>query len=542
MHNIYTYILSTCVWTLLPYSYLCAGGARADAPSTAGSVRRVQSPISDHMRRSPLFTALLTLPCHAVGSSPPGGFLHAGVNGQWIDELGRVRILHGSNRVEKRPPWYFAEMAGGDEEFRLMQKMGFTVIRLGFMWSGANPAPGVFNATYIDIIRGIVDRAAEHGIYTLLDMHEDVLSSKFCLYDGAPLWVVNKSVPAHPFPWPLSGDCGSRGWEMNAVTEAAATAFQDLYDNTNGMLDDLGDFWAHAAQAFAGAAGVIGYEIINEPFAGNFYADPTVLLPGVAGLRNLQPMYDTVARRIREHDKRHVIFYEPVTWGMIFDSEGAVGSGFSHVPGGSSYANRSAFSYHYYCNTFVPSYASKPTLRKVVCDDTVAPLVLKAVQHETARLGGSAMMTEGLACDYSQATSADECRAVMDDLDAHLFSWTDYGVSQGSTWAPSAAQQEGWARTHAYAIAGTPLNMTFDAATKAFAFCFTVDHAIDAPTEIFASLTYSYAAGRAVSTTPNLRVDAPAGDDVVLVRPADARMLMGMEDRDAVGCVQIRRA
>ena len=39
---------------------------------------------------------------------------------------------------------------------KLMQRMGWTVMRLGFMWTGFNPAPGVFNDTYVDIVKGIV--------------------------------------------------------------------------------------------------------------------------------------------------------------------------------------------------------------------------------------------------------------------------------------------------------------------------------------------------------------------------------------------------
>lgn len=54
---------------------------------------------------------------------------------------------------------------------------------------------------------------ADRGIYSLLDMHQDGLSSKYCLYDGAPEWVVNKSVSRHEFPWPMKGNCSSRGWE-----------------------------------------------------------------------------------------------------------------------------------------------------------------------------------------------------------------------------------------------------------------------------------------------------------------------------------------
>ena len=33
-------------------------------------------------------------------------------------------------------------------------------------------------------------RAAEYGIYTLLDMHQDVLSGKFC-GEGAPDWAID---------------------------------------------------------------------------------------------------------------------------------------------------------------------------------------------------------------------------------------------------------------------------------------------------------------------------------------------------------------
>lgn len=43
--------------------------------------------------------------------------------------------------------------------------------------------------------------------------------------DGVPLWVINKSVPVHEFPWPLSGNC-SRFWEDNIFAEASAKAYQ----------------------------------------------------------------------------------------------------------------------------------------------------------------------------------------------------------------------------------------------------------------------------------------------------------------------------
>ena len=107
----------------------------------------------------------------------------------FFDAHGRVRIFHGAARVQKKPPWYFPDLLEGDTEARAMEALGFNVLRLGFMWSGYNPAPGVFNQSYIDVIKTTVAQLNAHGVYVLLDMHQDILSSAFCLYDGAPRWV-----------------------------------------------------------------------------------------------------------------------------------------------------------------------------------------------------------------------------------------------------------------------------------------------------------------------------------------------------------------
>ena len=151
------------------------------------------------------------------------------------------------------------------------------------------------------------------------------------------------------------------------------------------------------------------------------------------------------------------------------------------------------------------------------------------------------MMTEGLSCDYDDPASAAECVSVLARLDAHLLSWTDYALSQGSTWSPSASTREGWARTHARAIAGRPINMTFDASSKDFEFCYVPDPAVRAPTEVFASVRYSYPCGRVVNTTSNLVVTGAATDDVLHVAQVTVQ---GLEQRweAAAGCVWIRRA
>ena len=166
-------------------------------------------------------------------------------------------------------------------------------------------------------------------------------------------------------------------------------------------------FWRQVAKDFANEKAVIGYELINEPFAGDVWKDPFDFIPGVAGSKNLLPMYDNIAKAIRESDENHIIFFEPVTWGMIFDSK-IVGSGFDHVPGGDDYRNRSAFSYHYYCESFVPNWKNEPIVRRVICDDTIGSLVFKAVDENVKTFGGASMMTEFGDC-FGNATVLEEC-------------------------------------------------------------------------------------------------------------------------------------
>ena len=460
----------------------------------------------------PFMSALLLLstPFPLVSASPSSSPLEfirtSAADRHFRDANGRVRIFHGVNRVEKGFPWYFdtmADNATGEAFADHLAGMGLNIVRLGWMWSGFNPAPNIYNMTYANVVKRIVRTLNAKGVYVLLDMHQDVLSSRFCLYDGMPKFVVDKSTPRHPFPWPLKGNCSSRGWMINSLTEAAAQAYGDLYDNVgrnsktgeSGMLDDLVAFWAKSADFWKTEPGIIGYELINEPFAGDFYKDPTILLPGNAGSKNLARMYDTISAAVRPRDPRHIVFYEPVTWGMVLNGK-IVGSGFSHVPGGDQFKNSSALSFHYYCATFVPDYPNEPNLRKAVCDDVVGPLVFKAVKKDVHSIGGAAIMTEGLSCGSSAAM--DECNAVAQRLDTGLFSWTDYDLSQGEAWDPGREVEMLWARVYARATAGMPLNTTFDRETRAFTFCFLPDPVIQGPTEIFVGSKFNYPQGASI--------------------------------------------
>lgn len=82
-----------------------------------------------------------TLTLAMSSGSPLSPIITSAGDNYFRDATGRVRIFHGGNRVAKGFPWYFPSMLNTDKEASLMEDLGFTVVRLGFMWSGYNPAP-----------------------------------------------------------------------------------------------------------------------------------------------------------------------------------------------------------------------------------------------------------------------------------------------------------------------------------------------------------------------------------------------------------------
>lgn len=126
------------------------------------------------------------------------------------------------------------------------------------------------------------------------------------------------------------------------LSAEVGAAFQCIYDNKDNMWAALGGFWKTVAARFSGVENVLGYELINEPWAGDIYEDPRRLLPQVTEKEYLAPLYAYLHTAIRAVDDAKIIFFEGLTidyWPM----------GFSEGPGGVSYNDRQALAYHIYC-------------------------------------------------------------------------------------------------------------------------------------------------------------------------------------------------
>jgi hypothetical protein len=103
----------------------------------------------------------------------------------FVDSARRMRHFYGAAAIVKGPPWvphtaaYSDDISLVDGDFATMAEYGLNVLRLGAMWPGIEPTRGQYNPSYLDQLETIVSSAARHGIYTLLDGHQDALSEHF---------------------------------------------------------------------------------------------------------------------------------------------------------------------------------------------------------------------------------------------------------------------------------------------------------------------------------------------------------------------------
>eukprot|EP00397_Hematodinium_sp_SG-2012_P016979 GEMP01017341.1.p1 GENE.GEMP01017341.1~~GEMP01017341.1.p1 ORF type:complete len:621 (+),score=66.55 GEMP01017341.1:164-1864(+) len=285
------------------------------------------------------------------------------VSRTFIDAHNRTLTFHGVNVVRKSAPWlpisthFDPYTSFSVEDARFLRSAGINAIRLGVMWPGVEPTRGRYSDTYLKNIRIIVDICKQHDIKVLFDAHQDVFSPRFC-GEGLPNWaapLASSQSSWFPFPrgswtWPrydynsTTGDeedalpiaeqCASRMWAHYYLACAVGYAFDVLYTDKgysggwfhgwchgsgdkreNGLRTQFANFWALLAQEFKNDDAVLGFEILNEPWIGNWYNHPSFIIDfGNAEKSRLQPFYDIITNAIHKEDPRRIVFYEPTTF------------------------------------------------------------------------------------------------------------------------------------------------------------------------------------------------------------------------------------
>ena len=459
--------------------------------------------------------------CFRCHSPPPEHVPKINVRDQWfVDTLGRVRLFHGFNSVTKQPPWYSQDMLN-DTKLDLYKSWGFNVVRLGVMWAGVEPEEGRINHTYLGILEDIVLKLRWRDIYVILDLHQDVLSSMYGSYDGVPRWLVEKIPPSpHPYPWPLPR---IQQWADGYLTQAVGRAFQAIYLNIAGTGNYVERFWKLIARRFKDYSNVLGYELMNEPWAGDIYDEPSLLLPNVVGRVNLQPFYNRLNNAIRHEDINTIVFYEPVTWGVYLTTNHS-GTGFTQVPGGVDFQDRSALSYHHYCWLYTQAHSHGPynSFTRSICDKVIGPKVIPAILRSIQITGGGSFLTEfGLCEPDGNKTSKGtiECEFILHEADRYLQSWT-YWDSRffGVDGQARLEVVRPFARVYVRAVAGEPISMTYYTDTHEFLLFYNLNPRIPAPTEIVVPVMH-YPGGFSVQLPDGMTYSYRPDDGVLLVKP-----------------------
>ena len=461
-------------------------------------------------------------------SSPGGPYLY--------DSQGRVVLMHGVNVVYKHAPYIAYPDPGEPWNFSAtdaakMQQLGFNVVRLGIEWQALEPGSGGPNQpqvctpgapgnahewnravaeAYLSHVAATVKLLARYGIYTLLDMHQDVYNQNF-RGEGAPNWAVcTNNVPIVPK--------GGR-WSNNYSNPTLQTAVghfwsNDVVGNLQGNYDLV---WKTVAQYFKNDPWVIGYDPYNEPFSTEtqtasestftgqlecFYigkAHATFLANGAGALTC--PSGDPangVIPTIQSVDSHHLTFVEP---DIYWVTGGNIPSQLGPLP-----FKRVVFNFHVYCGDRSPVTGNPTDLLKCLQSEETA-----ASEQEITRLSmGSAYQSAGPAgfmSEFGATTSValagfDVEWAGLDQLSWIYWAWKYYDDPTGSS-AEGLVQPDGsyspvvtvLSRTYPQAVAGDPNSVIFNPFTGAFNMVYAPTQAAHGVTTIAIAASQHYPNG-----------------------------------------------
>lgn len=209
-------------------------------------------------------------------------------------------------------------------ELRRLVDAGVNVVRLLVMWKAIEPvyqdpylALQPAGLAYLAAVRQIVDALYAHGIFVIIDFHQDIASEAYG-GDGFPDWALAVD---HDHPRPGAAPKPDARWGIRyyavpgdglskAVRHTLQSFWRDAVTNTEAGLVEapaqthLVRTIGMTASFFGGHPGVLGYEPFNEPHQ--------VGLPKTAFEREtLGRFYGAVIQAVSRADPKAFVFVEP---------------------------------------------------------------------------------------------------------------------------------------------------------------------------------------------------------------------------------------
>ena len=422
----------------------------APAPSRRARFEVVRR-AAPRRRSSGLAGLLLAIALAAACSDSPApgaGGTTLAHSGRWLtDPQGRVMILHGLNWMNKTAPYLPSAIGLDADDADFLRDQGFNAVRFGWMLTGFEPSPGEYSDAYLDALVREVRVLTSRGIAVLIDLHQDQYNERFH-GQGFPDWaVLDDGLPATP-------DLGFPGNYFG--NPALWRAYDNFWANRPapdgvGVQDHVAEAWRRIAERFRGEPGVVGFDALNEPFAGSGFLS-CARPPGCATFERetMVPFFRRVIAAVRSADPDRLVFYEPATVFSPPSHFGPVGD-----------AN-TGFSFHIYAGDEDALFAN--------------------AEREAALDGGVPLLTE-----FGSTTLTETIARIAGVADRHLAGWLAWTYfSNGATdlagtpslvldpWRkPTGSnvdpdQLAALARPYPQAIAGTPLEFGFDPQSRAF--------------------------------------------------------------------------
>ncbi|MCV7385467.1 cellulase family glycosylhydrolase [Mycolicibacter longobardus] len=390
-----------------------------------------------------------------LAGGPPTGSGAFSTAGTWLtDADGRVLILHGVNQVNKGAPFTPEANHFNAEHAAYLAANGVNAVRVGIIWAGVEPNPGEIDYGYLASIKATVDLLAEHGIVSILDMHQDLYSDTITgIGDGAPEWAVQTGDAINiNFGWPWN-------YPLNAAVNHAWDAFWSNSAGPTGI--GLQNHYAAMFQAvagyFNGHSHVAGYEIMNEPWPGSGYLS-TALGNPFFDTQQLSPFYEQVTAAIRSVDPTTPILFEPNT---LFGNLPVP----THVTPPDD--DNLIFAFHSYCPWF-------EVLGSDIGCSAYEGFIMDQAAAYTQTHGLPGMLTE-----FGNTTVPGVISNATDAADRHGFGWLfwDYNNVLIGDMAQSPAGDNvatdavlTLAAPYPQAVAGVPGNWSFTDGTFAFSY------------------------------------------------------------------------
>lgn len=133
-----------------------------------------------------------------------------------------------------------------------------------------------------------------------------MLSDRTC-GEGVPSWF---PLYLDGFPRPLTfkpyttlDECRKKPWMDYHASLAVAVGFEYLYQNP----EIFHRFWENITEYFQGKPQILDFELINEPWCGNHYSNPSLVIPEIANRRLLDHVYNDAIERIHIIDPSRIV-------------------------------------------------------------------------------------------------------------------------------------------------------------------------------------------------------------------------------------------